>query len=406
MRDEAFAQVGPDGPPFTITAVQEDFDPRIAYRLEGTFEAPLFLDSTERDAHMNIGPDGLPEPTGTAAFEFEVLIPQSALAQPVGLLQYGHGLLGTHREIEREEFIQIADGYGYVIFASDWLGLTELDQPFIAVNLENGRVQDYDHMFARLQQATVNALLLGRTMGTRFAADPTYGAFVNPEARHYYGISLGGIMGALYMSVSPDVVRGALEVMGSPFSLLLNRSEQFDLFFTIAKGAYEDPRDLQLVLAMVQMLWDRVEPDGFVEHLERDPLPGTPAHTVLMRAAVGDHSVPTVGAHVLARSLGARHVVSAVRDVYGLEPVQDAFTGTAYIEYDFGLPPEPTCAVPQRKCEDPHGKIRVLPEAHQQLDHFFRTGEARNFCPNGVCSWPDMAGCTPDEDLAADPCAG
>jgi hypothetical protein len=152
------------------------------------------------------------------------------------------------------------------------------------------------------------------------------------------------------------------------------------------------------------MLWDRVEPNGFVPHLEHEPLANTPPHTVLMRAAVGDHSVPTIGAHVLARSLAAKHVESGVREIHGLDRVADAFTGTAYIEYDFGLPPEPACAVPQRKCEDPHGKIRVLPEAHQQLDHFLRTGEVRNFCPNGVCSWPDMAGCAPGEDLAAEPC--
>ena len=65
-----------------------------------------------------------------------------------------------------------------------------------------------------------------------------------------------------------------------------------------------------------------------------------------------------------------------------------------------GLTP---CALPQRACDDPHGSIRVLPEAAEQLDHFLRTGEVRNFCPGGVCSFP-QDGCDPTPDPGV--CAG
>ena len=83
------------------------------------------------------------------------------------------------------------------------------------------------------------------------------------------------------MSVSPDVERGVLEVMGMPFGALLNRSEQFDQFFSIAQTTYEDPRDIQLTLALVQMLWDRVEPNGYIEHMRDEPFADTPRHEVL-----------------------------------------------------------------------------------------------------------------------------
>ncbi|HWB74742.1 MAG TPA: hypothetical protein VG755_07295, partial [Nannocystaceae bacterium] len=356
MRDTALAMVG-DAPSFTIDTVETDFDPRVAFRVRGTFEVPLFVDQPGPMAVQNVGADGLPEAVGVHDFDYELLIPAVAMEQPVQLLHYGHGLLGTQKEIERDEFLELCQNHGWAIFSTDWIGLAEPDQPFIGVILQSGEIEDFDGMFARLQQAVVNSLVLDRVVANGIVNDPMFTGLLDSSQLSYYGISLGGIMGALYMSVSQDATRGGLEVMGTPFSLLLNRSAQFDAFFQIAKSTYTDGRDIQLVLGLVQILWDRVEPNGFLPHLRDTPLPNTPAHEVLMRAAVGDHSVPTIGAQVMARSLGVPHVDSGVRDVWGLETVASAPPGSAYIEYDFGLPPEPACAVPERACDDPHGAI-------------------------------------------------
>ncbi|MBC8069660.1 MAG: hypothetical protein IAG13_15090 [Deltaproteobacteria bacterium] len=399
MRDTALGLVG-DAPRFTIDDVQTDFDPRVAFRVTGTFEVPLFVDVPGPDAVPNIGDDGLPEAVGTWDFDFELLIPARAVAEPVQLLHYGHGLLGTRAEVESEEFLELCENYGWAIFSTNWIGLAAEDEAYIGVILQSGKIEDFDRMFARLQQAVVNHLVLDRVMTLGIAADPMFADVLDGSQLGYYGISLGGIMGALYMSVSQDTVRGGLEVMGTPFSMLLSRSAQFDAFFAIAQSTYADPRDTQKVLAMVQILWDRVEPNGFLPHLRDTPLADTPSHEVMMRAAVGDHSVPTIAAQVMARSLGVPHVESGVRAVYGLETVAEPPAGSAYIEYDFGLPSEPACALPQRACKDPHGGIRVLPEAAEQLDHFLRAGEVRNFCPGGVCRYT-QPGCDSAEDLNA-----
>jgi hypothetical protein len=116
-----------------------------------------------------------------------------------------------------------------------------------------------------------------------------------------------------------------------------------------------------------------------------------------MRAAIGDHQVTTFGAHVMARAVGAKHVDTGLRDVFGLETIDEASSGSAYVEYDFGLPPEPLCNIPMTACEDPHGQVRKLDEAKQQLDVFLRTGEIANFCDNGHCSFPSLGGCTEGE---------
>ena len=406
MRDEGLAKYGDGSPPFEIATVDEDFDPRIAYRIQGTFEVPLYLDVPGPVSVMNLGPDGMPAMNGTASFQFELLIPKKAETTPAPLLQFGHGLLGSHQAVETEYLLQLVDEYGYAIFATDWIGLTGNDQPYIAVILDSGHIENFAGMFARLQQAMLNSLLLMRTVSRGIAADPTYGPLLDPSQRYYYGISLGGIMGALYMSLSTDVVRGGLDVPGMPFGLLLSRSEQFDQFFSIAAQNYRDPRDIQLVLGLVQQLWDRAEPDGFVAHLRDDPFPGTPAHDVLIRDSKGDHSVPTVGAQVLARTLGATHLDTGIRDVWDLPSMPAPQTGTVYLEYDFGLPTEPACGVPVRVCDDPHTEIPTLDVARKQLDHFLRTGEVENDCPGGVCSFPELSGCTADDLTAPDPCEG
>lgn len=54
------------------------------------------------------------------------------------------------------------------------------------------------------------------------------------------------------------------------------------------------------------MVWDRGEPNGYAQHMTRDPLPNTPAHRVLIEMAFGDHQVANVTTEVMARTIGAR----------------------------------------------------------------------------------------------------
>ena len=49
------------------------------------------------------------------------------------------------------------------------------------------------------------------------------------------------------------------------------------------------------------MVWDRGEPNGYAQHMTRDPLPNTPAHRVLIEMAFGDHQVANVTTEVMAR---------------------------------------------------------------------------------------------------------
>jgi hypothetical protein len=395
MRDEALAMYAPDsGPSYMITSVDDQYhNEDIAYRIDGLIEVPLYLDDPDAGGRLLYGDDGLPEPQGTAQYPFYVLIPNSALMTPAPLLQYGHGLLGDATECMSGHLRSFVNQYNYVIFAVDWVGMAESDALNIASMLVEGDMHRFQDVSDRLQQGLLNFVLATRMMRTSFANDPMFGSYIDPTRVYYDGNSQGGIFGGSFMAITPDIERGSIGVPGQPYNLLLNRSVDFDQYFALLQVGFADSRDMQMILALIQGLWDKAEPSGYTYRITNDPFPNTPAHQVLINAAIGDHQVTTLGAHIMARAVGAPHLDTGIRDIWGLDKVTDSNVGSTYVEYSFGLPEDPIGNVPQEMCDDPHGKLRQLPEARDQRDHFFQTGEVQNFCTDGVCSFPDMSGC-------------
>src|SRR5262249_31729268 len=149
----------------------------------------------------------------------------------------------------------------------------------------------------RLHQAMLNFIVAMRLMSGSMASDPAVmfngQSAIDPTQKYYFGGSQGGILGAVYMAVTPDILRGGLGVPGQPYNLLLTRSVDFDEYFDVINNIYGDPLTLQLVLALIQGPWDRAEPGGYSHHIVNDPLPGTPAKRILMQVAIGDHQVTT-----------------------------------------------------------------------------------------------------------------
>lgn len=403
MRDDAFATLGEDSPPYTIDVVDTEWNSAdFLYRLEGTMEVPLYLDSDSPvGARMVHGEDGMPVASGTLEVPFWMIVPRSAEDAPAALVQHGHGLLGSGSQIEGGHMRAMATTYNYVVFGVSWIGMADEDYLAIAAAVTSRAPGGLATMTDRLHQGSLNQLLAMRMASVGLANDPLLAGLIDPTERYYYGISQGGILGGVYMGTTTEVERGVLDVLGQPYNLLLTRSVDFDDFFALLRGTYSDPRDIAYLLGTLQLMWDRVEPTGYSHRMVSDPLPGTPTHDVLMTAALGDHQVTTLGAHHMARSAGVGHLDTGIREIWGLPPVRDGQVGSALVEYDFGLPGDPVCNLPQTACDDPHGKLRQLPEARMQIDHFLRTGEVINTCTGGVCSFPDQSGCEPGEGTPA-----
>ena len=58
------------------------------------------------------------------------------------------------------------------------------------------------------------------------------------------------------------------------YSVLLPRSVDFDEFSALLYPSYPDEEARPLVFDMMQLLWDRGEPDGYAERMTSNPLPG------------------------------------------------------------------------------------------------------------------------------------
>lgn len=399
MRDLALAALPADGPDYAIKTVTENPNEFIARRIEGTFHAPLYLDQAGPGAHFNRDEAGHLKQNGWADFDFLVQIPKSVAGDTAGaaVLQQGHGLLGDRGEGSGGYFARLAHEKKYVTVAINLIGMAEDDETMIK-KLVTGDIGQFQSSVERQHQGLVNSLVAMRMMMGKFKDDAKlqYGghsAIDLTKGVYYRGDSQGGILGATYMALSTDVTRGYLGEPGMPYNLLLNRSVDFGEFFVILQSTYTTARDLQLVMGLMQLLWDRTEPDGYAPYITENRLPNTPEHHVLINCGIGDYQVSPLGAHILARAVKARNLTPVNRSLFGLEEAAQVNGGNAMTEFDFHLPAvpagntAPSDPVTFPDASDPHDKIRQEAPVFDQTDLFLRTGTAKNFC-SGKCD-PD-----------------
>jgi hypothetical protein len=137
------------------------------------------------------------------------------------------------------------------------------------------------------------------------------------------------------------------------------------------------------VLALIQSLWDRAEPDGYAQHMTSDPYPDTPAHTVLLHVAFGDHQVANAAADVEARTIGAFAQQPAldagrskdVTSLWGIPPLpRRPFDGSAIVYWDSGVPAPPATNTAPSGDHDPHGDPRSTRAARAQKAAFLAPG--------------------------------
>jgi hypothetical protein len=153
-----------------------------------------------------------------------------------------------------------------------------------------------------------------------------------------------------------------------------------------------------LIFALMQMLWDRGEANGYAHHMTADPLPNTPAHTVLLHEAFGDHQVANITTEVETRTIGAsirqpallpgRHAdVDPYFDIPAIPGYP--FAGSALVVWDSGTPTPPTANIPNTAGDDPHSKPRSQATARTQKSEFLKpNGAVVDVCGGLPCPAP------------------
>ena len=418
VRDAALAVVGDDGPEYVIKEViDEGLPSTLRHRVILTATVPNYLskyihergDPTPR---LLFDESGAPMQNGTMPMEVLVQIPDSIDEEPHGVLQNGHGFFGRKNEGRDGYQAMAAYGWKWINVAVDLFGLASADEDLAAEALV-GRPELLPGFVDRQIQGHVNQLLAMRMMIGRIARDGIMDgdrvllapSQIDPSVRAYRGDSQGGMMGAVYMSISTDVTRGLLGQPAAGYSWVWQRSVDADAFTEFLKlGLPASPLDFQIMLQIIQLHWDRSEPSGFVRAIHGDTLPNTPEHQVLMHIAIGDHEVPPILAHAMARSIGVNLIRSNdplqrfPREVFGLPEADAPVEGeSGIIEYDFGLPPAPLTNTPMTEGCNPHDRVRELTPSFDQQDTFFRTGRIEWFC-DGICNCDDEGDGEGNED--------
>ncbi len=398
MRDQALADVGADGGAFTITKTDDLTGTRVARRITGTFTVPQFIspaDPKNPKAEISFDASGKPMMQGHYEAPFVLIIPPLAKTKPLPLMLFGHGLLGGADNLsDGSVMAQFAADNGYVVFATDWIGLSHNENPVGGSNGAIGEaLTDFNHMpwvTDRLQQALINAMVLVRTVRGKLAKDPAMQFNGNPAADttnvYYWGISLGGIMGGAFMGYDPDITKGVLGVAGGIWSTMFQRSSQWPQFELLIKGSYSDYVDQQLGLAVAQSFFDFADPVTAAPHIVKSPLAGTPMKQILVQMAVGDSQVPNLATMAMARTEGIPFIGATTLSLYGIDMSAGPAPSGLTIWDVHAKPAAPLTNETPTVDNGAHGAIHSLPKLQQQMQGFLTTGMITDTC-GGPCSF-------------------
>ncbi|MBK8294193.1 MAG: hypothetical protein IPK93_05215 [Solirubrobacterales bacterium] len=433
MRDDAFADIGAttmgdkvvqgDAPAFTITnPTAGGLNGNIARHIKGTYTVPCFLtNGCQPGGVFDLDANGKPTRNGDYQAKFECIVPPVGVTGPnppkLRPMVFGHGLLGTAGQVTGSIGPNLAQDHSMISCATDEIGMASEDLPSVAGALTD--LSNFAVVPDRLQQGLVNELFLARLMyhpdglGTDTNFQYMGDSVIRTDHVYYLGASQGAIMGGPLTALSPDFTQSALVVGGMNYSNLLNRSTDWPAYGVLFEGSYPDELSQPLALNLIQMLWDRGEPNGYAHRMTDNPPPNTPKHRVNLIVAVGDHQVSNFTSDIEARTAGFVTNAGGINDqrwpnyddlwnVPRLKPGDYPYTGSTIAYYDTGpfrtnpadlggdnigtgTPPIPNLA-PTSLWEDPHGAPRGAAGPVEMINTFFDpNGYINDLCGGEAC---------------------
>jgi hypothetical protein len=367
----------------------------ITREIQGTLDAPLFLTDGGNAVQQPViarGPDGLPAQQGWYQIPFTAIVPACAYTSqtPVGMVIYGHGLMGDATEVAGGVQQTTASTLCMVFAATDLRGMSSQDLAAVATALNDGTHADM--VMEVLEQGLVNQVTLVRALRTTFAqmlfvdAANNNKVLVDPTNVVYYGLSQGGIFGTSIVAYDPTLTLGVLGVGAANYSMLLERSTDWPQYRSILAAAYPDSLDDTLLLSLFQMRWDKTEAAGVVNSVLAGAPTSPQPKQLLMQMALSDNEVPNIGTYWWARSAGVPVVGPTPVTPWGLNVMASPIaTGSAMIIMDGGAAPPPATNVPA-PAQNPsmHDLTRTQPATWRQMHDFYTTGMIVNECA-GAC---------------------
>ncbi len=246
---------------------------------------------------------------------------------PLPVLIYGHGLNSGRTEADRlaEEF---AEG-GFALVAID--SLMHGDHPtripesmlpaldFLGVAIPAARV-DGAAMHGNFTQTVVDRLQLLQLIRRHPDFDNDGINDFDPTQIGYFGVSLGGMLGSLFLANTHTIPVAIVSISGGRLIQFLTDIPQLEPFRPALNTLAGGEEKAERVLVFAQTLIDSADPATFAQFILKDRLyEGTQPPHLLMPVADQDDTVPPQTAYSLARSLDIPHVGPVFTEVFGLE---------------------------------------------------------------------------------------
>jgi hypothetical protein len=246
----------------------------------------------------------LPE-AGGAPFDapFRVLIPRGSGDYRV--VFFGHGAGGDVNDPSFDALITGAGAAKVGVEVEGW----RADDIGPTIALLEQPVAGSDRVTAGMMRAQARIAAIQRALAGPLAellAAPVIAEVANPAAGRrptldtpiWAGGSLGGVTGLVYASLEPTIVGGVLNVPGAAFTHWLGQSILYDLLAFVLANRYPTTAQIQLVSAMAQNVWDRVDGAVWADRRETRPI-------FAVQISIGDPVMPNIGSEMVAASLDA-----------------------------------------------------------------------------------------------------
>jgi hypothetical protein len=352
-------------------------------RIEGHFTTDNWLVD---DVRLELE-DGVPVLQGTVEAELYIYMPESvrdAAPGTVPVWLFGHGLFGVPDEYlghpeDPSKVMKLASEAEVIVVATVWRGFRTTDRlPAIEIAKD---FAELPMLTERLTQGVANVIALSRlVLEGELLDDPELRGLPAKGALRYYGISLGGIAGAVMLANNDRIDHGVLHVGGSAWSTMLERSSQWIPFDWVMQEHMPSPRMRQWLYALSQLFWDPVDP---LNHTD-----GLKGRSLLWQEAIGDEQVANMTTEMLARAVGAVQLAPVHWEIEGLVVSDAPLSGPAISQLD----PQTQLPAHANRPAAPsgaHSVPRTWPGARQQTAHFLDwnlPGTAAHFCGETVCS--------------------
>jgi hypothetical protein len=365
------------------TDAGDTLPPGVWRRAEGRFTADNWL---EGDVSFSLDAEGLPRLSEPAEVELYAYLPDAVReAEPgtVPVWLFGHGIFGEPDRYVNDEdsaaLVELANRAGAIILATTWRGLTYKDTPTaIAVGDDFGRIPE---LTDKLSQGVGNTIALSRlALEGDLLDDDLFMGKADPSRLWYYGISLGGIEGAVMLANNDRIEHGVLHVGGSAWSTMLERSSNWPTFEALLTQGVPSPHDRQLLYAASQLFWDEADPASFVPELQ--------GRSLLWQEAIHDDQVPNLTTELLARSVGMRLLDPSATTPDSLTASPAPLQGPALSQFD-----------PEKAPQDGTNRPSPKTYAHDEPRHYEGTkaqtlrfldpadpGVVEHFCGDAACS--------------------